>query len=68
MKNILAFVGSAKHNGNISSIVEKILQGAREKGLEAKIYYLNDMQIKACQGVFSIEPVSLSKHLFRVLC
>lgn len=50
MKKILAFVGTAKHNGNISSIVEKILEGARENELEAKIYYLNDMNITGCQG------------------
>lgn len=50
MKNIVAFVGSAKHNGNISSIVKQILEGARENKLETKIYYLNDMNIKSCQG------------------
>lgn len=50
MKKILAFVGSAKHSGNISSIVKKILEGARENELETKIYYLNDMNIKGCQG------------------
>ncbi len=41
MRNIIAFVGSAKHNGNIDSIVKKILEGARENESEAKIYYLN---------------------------
>lgn len=50
MKKIIALVGSAKHNGNISSIVEKILEGARENELETKTYYLNDMNIKGCQG------------------
>ena len=50
MKSIVAFVGSAKHNGNIDSIVKKILEGARENESETKIYYLNDMNIKYCQG------------------
>lgn len=50
MKKIVAFIGSAKHNGNIDSIVKKILEGARENELETKIYYLNDMNIKGCQG------------------
>lgn len=50
MKSIVAFVGSAKHNGNIDSIVKKVLEGAKENGSETKIYYLNDMNIKCCQG------------------
>jgi NAD(P)H-dependent FMN reductase len=50
MKSIVAFVGSAKHNGNIDSIVKKILEGAKENESEIKIYYLNDMNIKYCQG------------------
>lgn len=50
MKSIVAFVGSAKHNGNIDSIVKKILEDASENELETKIYYLNDMNIKYCQG------------------
>lgn len=52
MKNIVAFIGSANHHGNISNIVEKILEGARENGSETKLYYLNDMSIKGCQGCF----------------
>lgn len=50
MKRIIAFVGSAKHNGNTSSIVKKIIEGAQENEVETKIYYLNDMNIKCCQG------------------
>lgn len=50
MKSIVAFVGSAKHNGNVSSIVKKILEGAKENEARTKIYYLNDMSIKGCQG------------------
>lgn len=50
MKNIVAFVGSANHHGNISNIVKKILEGAQENESETKIYYLNDMNIRGCQG------------------
>ncbi len=50
MKNIVAFVGSANHHGNISNIVKRILEGAQENESETKIYYLNDMNIKGCQG------------------
>lgn len=49
-EKIVAFVGSANRNGNISSIVNRILEGARESKSETKIYYLNDMNIKGCQG------------------
>jgi len=52
MKKVIAFIGSPNHNGNISSIVNKILEGASENGFDTKIYYLNDMNIK---GAYTVE-------------
>ena len=50
MSLIVAFVGSPRKNGNTDSLVDEILKGAGSKGVEIKKFYLNDMNIKACQG------------------
>ncbi|RKD30106.1 flavodoxin family protein [Thermohalobacter berrensis] len=47
---VVGFVGSPRKNGNTSTIVDKVLEGAKKKGAETKLYYLNDMNIKGCQG------------------
>ncbi|QGU96367.1 flavodoxin family protein [Clostridium bovifaecis] len=50
MKKIVAFIGSPRRNGNVSSIVNEVLRGAKENKLETKVYYLNEMNIKGCQS------------------
>lgn len=47
---IVAFVGSPRKNGNTDNLVDEILKGAEFKGIEIKKFYLNDMNIKGCQG------------------
>lgn len=50
MSNLIAFVGSPRKNGNIDTIVKKVVEGANESNIQTKIYYLNDMTIKPCQA------------------
>ncbi|MBU5484336.1 flavodoxin family protein [Clostridium sp. MSJ-11] len=50
MKKVVAFVGSPRKNGNIDTLVNEILKGSTENGVESKVYYLNDMNIRGCQG------------------
>ncbi|MDF2531028.1 MAG: NADPH-dependent reductase [Clostridia bacterium] len=50
MKKIIAFVGSPRKKGNTSDVVNQVLKGAIDQGAEAKIYYLNDMNIRGCQN------------------
>lgn len=52
MKRMVAFIGSPRKNGNTAAIVEEITRGAKEAGAETKVYYLNDMNIKACQSCY----------------
>lgn len=47
---VVGFVGSPRKGGNTDILVQKALEGAKEKGAETKIYYLNDMNIKGCQA------------------
>jgi multimeric flavodoxin WrbA len=52
MKKVIAFIGSPRKKGNTVTIIEEIMKGAKQAGAEVKIYYLNDMKIKPCQGCF----------------
>ena len=57
MKKMVAFIGSPRKNGNISTIIGEIVRGAKEAGAETKVYTLNDMNIKPCQGCFYCREV-----------
>jgi multimeric flavodoxin WrbA len=50
MANIVAFVGSPRKNGNIDTLVQEVINGSAKNNIKSKIYYLNDMNIKGCQG------------------
>lgn len=52
MKKIVAFVGSPRNNGNTATLVSEVARGAKEAGAEVKLYNLNDMTIRPCQGCF----------------
>lgn len=47
---IIALMGSPRRNGNTFKITEQILKGAQSKGAQIKNFYLNEMDIKGCQG------------------
>ncbi|MGD2081000.1 MAG: flavodoxin family protein [Nitrospirota bacterium] len=44
--NVIAFMGSPRRGGNTETLLKEALGGA---GLEARVFDLNDMQIKPCQ-------------------
>jgi len=50
MSKLIAFIGSPRKGGNVDTIVNEILRGAKEKNIETKIYYLNEMNIRPCQS------------------
>jgi multimeric flavodoxin WrbA len=50
MKKVIAFVGSPRKNGNTATLVEEAAKGARDAGAEVKVYYLEELQFKGCQG------------------
>lgn len=52
MKKLVAFIGSPRPGGNTATMVGEIVRGAEAAGAEAKVYHLNDMNIRACQGCF----------------
>lgn len=50
MAKIVAFMGSPRKNGNVDTILNEIIKGVNKNKVDVKKYYLNDMNIKGCQG------------------
>ena len=50
---ILAFNGSPRRQGNTSTIIESILEGARSKGADTEEIRLHDIDLKGCMGCMS---------------
>jgi multimeric flavodoxin WrbA len=51
--HIIAFNGSPRRTGNTSTLVEKILEGAREEDAETTHVVLDEIDLKGCQGCLS---------------
>ena len=49
---VYAIVGSYRKEGNTDIIIEEILKGAREQGAEAEKVFVDDLEIKSCQGCY----------------
>jgi len=50
MKRILGVVGSPRKKGNTHILVARILDGAKAEGAAAEMLFLNDLDIRACDG------------------
>lgn len=53
MKKVLGIMGSPRINGNTHILVNKILEGAKDKGAYTDIVLLKDMDIKECDGCYT---------------
>jgi multimeric flavodoxin WrbA len=47
-KKVVAIVGSYRRGGSVDSIVDAVLEGAREKGAETRSVYLSERNIRYC--------------------
>lgn len=45
---VVAICGSYRQNGAIDQAVEAVLEGAREKGAETRVFHLREQQIEFC--------------------
>jgi len=50
VKKVLGVVGSPRKNGNTHVLVDRILEGAQERGAGTEILFLNDLDIRECDG------------------
>ena len=53
MREIVVFNGSPRKDGNTTTILDLIAQGARDHGAEVKYYTLFKMKFMACQSCFA---------------
>jgi multimeric flavodoxin WrbA len=47
---IIGFTASPRKEGNTAWTINKILEGARERGAETQSWYFSDLDIKPCRG------------------
>lgn len=47
---IVGFIGSPHKEGNTTWVINKILEGANERGAETQSWHCNDLDIKPCRG------------------
>jgi multimeric flavodoxin WrbA len=47
---VIGIVGSPRKNGNSETLVQAVLDGAKEKGHATEIFLLNEMTFKGCQA------------------
>jgi len=50
VKKFLGVVGSPRKKGNTHILVSKILEGAKKEGARGEILFLNDLEIRECDG------------------
>ncbi|HIE27183.1 TPA: flavodoxin family protein [Candidatus Poribacteria bacterium] len=50
MCKIIGIAGSPRRDGNSTTLLRQVLQGAEESGAEAQIIYLNDLTFRGCQA------------------
>jgi len=52
---VIGFVGSPRKKGNTTTLVSEVLRGASDAGAETKIYNLNALNIRGCQGCYKCQ-------------
>jgi multimeric flavodoxin WrbA len=58
MMKITAIIGSPRKTGNTSTIVEAMLEGAKEEHVETAVHYLGEKTVKGCIGCYSCRETS----------
>lgn len=47
---VLGFIASPRRDGNTEMLINKALEGAKDKGAETKAYYLDELNIEPCHA------------------
>lgn len=48
--NVTVLFGSPRRKGNTKKLLDYLLEGLKKKGHDVKVIYLNDLNIRPCQG------------------
>ncbi|HWR40348.1 MAG TPA: flavodoxin family protein [Patescibacteria group bacterium] len=49
---VIALVGSPRKNGNTDILLQKVLAGAKSRGAATEFFYMNELNIRGCQGCY----------------
>ena len=49
---IVGLVGSPRKGGNVDTLLQKAMDGAKAQGAETALFYLNDLNLHGCQGCY----------------
>ena len=49
---IVGLVGSPRKDGNVDTLLQKAMAGAKSQGAETTLFYLNDLNLRGCQGCY----------------
>lgn len=52
MNKVTIIFGSPRKNSNTHILVEEVIKGLDEKGIDHEVFYLNDLDIKGCQACY----------------
>lgn len=47
---VALFIGSPRRNGNCVALADRLCQGVRQSGIEPDIFFLDDLDIRYCDG------------------
>lgn len=47
---VIGVVGSPRHSKNTGTLVQKVLEGVKSKGIETALFYISDYQISPCKA------------------
>lgn len=61
MKNAVVLFGSPRKRGNTAELARTVIGTLKEKGWGVRMLYLNDMNIRPCQGCYTCLPGGVCK-------
>lgn len=54
---VLGIMGSPRKNGNTNALLNQALEGAKSLGAKTSIIYVNELNIRGCQGCNTCKEV-----------
>ena len=59
---IVGIIGSPRHGRNTATLVQEVLRGAASLGAATEMFYLNDLDIRPCQGCEACKEAGRCVH------
>ncbi|MFH1084691.1 MAG: flavodoxin family protein [Chloroflexota bacterium] len=59
---IVGIIGSPRHGRNTAALVQEVLRGATSVGAETEAFYVNDLNLRPCQGCEACKGSGVCAH------